>query len=127
VEFDVKVEEDRDESLRAPVFECVLGFPDVEHLDLAVRVDGGVVEPADRATLPSRIEPADGFVVLLRGEPAVPEVCGRSAAARADRGRQIDLFTRGPWPGPARASPGLPPRRAGARGQRPRLPGPACR
>jgi hypothetical protein len=42
-----------------------LGFPDVEHFDLPVRLDHNVFEASGGSAATGRIEPADRLVVLL--------------------------------------------------------------
>jgi hypothetical protein len=76
VELDAEVEKDRHEALWAPCFEGLLGFPDVEHFDLAVRFEGDVLEPSDGCSVSGGIEPSDRLVVLLGGEARVPEMSG---------------------------------------------------
>jgi hypothetical protein len=73
VELDAEVEEDRHKSLWAPYFESLLGFPDVEHFDPAVRFDRDVVEASGGPAVTGRVNPPDRFVVLLRREACVPE------------------------------------------------------
>jgi hypothetical protein len=74
VKFDAQVEENRNESLGAPFVEGFLRFPEVEHLDLAVRVESGVMKPAGRVAFAGRGEPSDRLVVLFGRESLVPEV-----------------------------------------------------
>ena len=69
VELDAEVEKDRHEALRAPCFEGFLGFPDVEHFDLAVRFERDVLEPSDGCSVSGGIEPLDRLVVLLGVKP----------------------------------------------------------
>jgi hypothetical protein len=45
-----------------------LRIPDVEHVDEATGLEGDVKEPAGRGAGTRRFEPADRFVVLLRGK-----------------------------------------------------------
>src|SRR5450755_1656470 len=53
---------------------CPLRFPDVENLDLAVRLKGNVVRASFRRARTRSLELGNRFVVLVLGEPAGREV-----------------------------------------------------
>src|SRR6266536_2884145 len=54
--------------------ERFLGIPDVEHLNLAVGLEGDVIEPTGRGTSAGRFQLADRFVVQRRCKRAGCEV-----------------------------------------------------
>jgi len=72
VQCDAELCEDRHQGLAEGV-EILLGLPDVEDLDGAVRLEGDVVGAALRRTGTGRLQLLDGSVVLLGRESLVDE------------------------------------------------------
>ena len=71
--IDTELGEDRQER-RPERFERLLGLPHVEDLDQVVRLESDVMSPPGRCSDPGGFWLADGVVVLLRREVALPEV-----------------------------------------------------
>ena len=72
-QLDAELRQDRYQSL-AEGIELRLGLPDVEHIDVAVSLEGDVERASVGCSGSGRLKPAERICVLLRGESAMLEV-----------------------------------------------------
>ena len=72
-QLDAELRQDRYQSL-AEGIELRLGLPDVEHIDVAVSLEGDVERASVGCSGSGRLKPAERICVLLRGESAMLEI-----------------------------------------------------
>jgi len=72
-QLDAELRQDRYQSLAAGI-ELRLGLPDVEHIDVAVSLEGDVERASVGCSGSGRLKPAERICVLLRGESAMLEI-----------------------------------------------------